>query len=90
MTTFSPVALVDQLFNTRARSLFARAVLDAEALRTHSHTLRQPLTKELPASCSRDAMQIFKNITGYMGDRRSSKNMESHATKLMRVVCVHC
>ena len=52
---------------------------------THQTTLiKKPLTN-LPASLNDIAVQLFKNLVSYMGDRRSSKKEDSHLKKHMRL-----
>lgn len=45
--------------------------------------MHQPLTKELNVKEQATALQIFKNVTGFMGDRKSSKNQVGHAKKIL-------
>ena len=52
---------------------------------THQTTLiKKPLTN-LPASLNDIAVQLFKNLVSYMGDRRSSKKENNHLKKHMRL-----
>jgi hypothetical protein len=52
---------------------------------SHSTKLNSALQKELNNKDTKPfALQVFKNITGYMGDRKSSKDAYGHITKLLR------
>lgn len=56
-----------------------------EEIMTHQTSLiRKPLTN-LPSSLKEIAIQLFKNLVSYMGDRRSSKNQNQHILKHTRL-----
>jgi hypothetical protein len=40
----------------------------------------------LPSKLSQEAVQTFRNVTGYMGDRPSSKSALDHVLKLMTIM----
>ena len=68
---------------TRYKGFFTR--MTPEEIMTHQTSLiKKPLTI-LPESLNNLAVQIFKNLLSYMGDRRSSKKENLHIMKHIRI-----
>jgi hypothetical protein len=52
------------------------------AIVLHQTLISAPL-RELDPSLSADGVQCFRNITGYMGDRKSTKKPLEHVHKML-------
>lgn len=64
---------------TQYRGFFTQ--MSPEEIMTHQKKLiKKPLTN-LPSSLNEMAVQLFKNLVSYMGDRRSSKKQNLHILK---------
>ena len=68
---------------THYRRIFTQ--MTPEEIMTHQTSLiKKPLTN-LPSSLKENAIQLFKNLVSYMGDRRSSKKQIQHILKHTRI-----
>ena len=63
---------------------FFKAMTPDEILQWQDRALTKPLLK-LPSSLEEIAIQLFKNLRSYMGDRKSSKSPQLHAVKHTRL-----
>ena len=61
-----------------------KAMTPDEILQWQNSLITKPLLK-LPSSLEEIAIQLFKNLMSYMGDRRSSKSPQLHAVKHTRL-----
>jgi hypothetical protein len=53
---------------------------------TWKHDLIKTSLLKLPSAVEKDALQMFRNVTGFMGDRPSSKGEYDHACKILHTV----
>ncbi len=74
-------AYLEENVNTKI-GLFKTSSID-EIMR-HHYSLEQPILK-LPKSLTELALQLFKNLSSYMGDRKSSKAAIKHVFKYIRL-----
>lgn len=73
----------EEHLKTRYRGFFTR--MSPGEIMTHQKSLiKKPLTN-LPSSLDNMAVQLFKNLVSYMGDRRSSKKQNLHIIKHTRL-----
>ena len=71
--------------NKRYRHLEIIGQMTAEEIMSYQdHLISKPLIR-LPSSLEEIALQLFKNLVSYMGDRKSSKNPQLHAVKHCRL-----
>jgi hypothetical protein len=68
----------------RYQGFFFKAMTPDEILQWQDRALTKPLLK-LPSSLEEIAIQLFKNLRSYMGDRKSSKSPQLHAVKHTRL-----
>jgi hypothetical protein len=69
--------------NKRYKGFF-NAMNPDEIMQWQGSLLSKPLTR-LPSSLEEIALQLFKNLMSYMGDRSSSKNPQLHIIKHTRI-----
>ena len=65
---------------TQYRGLFFHQMTPQEIMTFQRSLIKKPLTN-LPSSLNEMAVQLFKNLVSYMGDRRSSKKQNQHILK---------
>ena len=68
---------------TRYRGFFTQ-MTPQEIMMHQTSLLKKPLTN-LPSSLNEMAIQLFKNLASYMGDRRSSKKANQHILKHTKI-----
>lgn len=72
----------DKFFNFDRKGIFkSRTTVDK--LLTWKPDLIKTSLRNLPSDMAQEAVQLFRNVTGYMGDRSSSKTALEHATKIL-------
>ena len=69
--------------DTRYRGFLKKMTPD-EIMTWQNSLISKPLIR-LPSSLEEIAVQLFKNLMSYMGDRKSSKNPQLHAVKHTRL-----
>ena len=69
--------------NTRYQGFF-KAMTPDEIIQWQRRLITKPLLK-IPSSLEEIAIQLFKNLMSYMGDRKSSKSPKLHAIKHTRL-----
>lgn len=83
VATYNLVDYEQEHLKTRYRGFFTR--MTPGEIMTHQKSLiKKPLTN-LPSSLNDMAVQLFKNLVSYMGDRRSSKKQNLHILKHIRL-----
>ena len=66
------------------KKLFFDPMSPDEIMQWQGKLITKPLLR-LPSSLEDIAVQLFKNLVSYMGDRKSSKNPQLHAVKHTRL-----
>lgn len=70
--------------NLKRKGIF-KSKTDVDKLLSHKKTLISKPLMSLQSALHQDAVQMFKNVVSYMGDRDSNKEGENHAKKLIKV-----
>eukprot|EP01029_Cantina_marsupialis_P015082 TRINITY_DN3303_c0_g1_i1.p1 TRINITY_DN3303_c0_g1~~TRINITY_DN3303_c0_g1_i1.p1 ORF type:complete len:930 (-),score=396.95 TRINITY_DN3303_c0_g1_i1:530-3319(-) len=94
LKTFKPTSkdvtmeqFAEENFNLKRKGFFGRKTQVEKVLGWKKDIIRTSLLT-LPKELIAVAVQCFRNITGYMGDRNTSKEGEGHAYKLLKN-CLH-
>jgi hypothetical protein len=72
--------------NLRRKGMFASLTTVNKILSHKKKMIKRPLRVMPEKSMDEPALQIFKNITGFMGDRSSKKEGGGHAEKMMKTL----
>lgn len=70
-------------FNLQRKGLFGKQTTVNKILNWKEELIKKPLHKMPDRALETECVQAFKNIVSYMGQRNSSKDDISHATKLL-------
>eukprot|EP01029_Cantina_marsupialis_P011270 TRINITY_DN251_c0_g1_i2.p1 TRINITY_DN251_c0_g1~~TRINITY_DN251_c0_g1_i2.p1 ORF type:complete len:848 (-),score=351.01 TRINITY_DN251_c0_g1_i2:687-2867(-) len=76
-----------EYFNLNRKGFFGKKTKVSKMLAWKLDVIRKPMCS-LPKDMSATAVQCFRNITGFMGDRNTSKEGGGHAYKLLKN-CLH-
>lgn len=75
-------------FNLNRKGLFGRKTTVAKILSWKADVIKTSLLKMPTKELEVQAIQCFRNVTGFMGDRSSKKEQTGHAEKLLKT-CLH-
>jgi hypothetical protein len=82
----SMLTYAQKYFALEQAGLLRRVKIAPEKVLTWQRDLiKAPLRMLPPGESQQKATQVFRNITGYMGDRKSSKTKQQHAEKMLRL-----
>jgi hypothetical protein len=84
LAKFSMESYAERFFAVASKGIFGKKTIE-EMIAHRSKPLSKPLHRDLPKELEEDAVQTFRNITSYMGERKSSKGPEGHIDKLCRM-----
>lgn len=73
----------DKYFMYERKGLFKSKSSALKMLQWKNELIKMPLIKLSSPDLHKTAIQLFRNITGFMGDRKSSKPKEDHAQKIL-------
>lgn len=73
----------NDFFIYQRKGLFKSKSTAAKMMKWKNELIKTPLRKLSAPDLHKMALQIFRNITGFMGDRKSSKRPEEHASKIL-------
>ena len=69
-------------FNLNRKGMFGRQTTVEKILNWKDELIKKPLHQMPDRALEAEAVQAFKNIVSYMGERKSSKDDIGHATKV--------
>jgi hypothetical protein len=75
----------DKFFNFDRKGIF-KSRTTVEKILTWKAELIKTSLRNLPSDMSQEAVQLFRNVMGYMGDRTSSKTPTEHALKILNAM----
>jgi hypothetical protein len=79
----------DEFFLYERKGLFKSKSTALKMLQWKNELIKMPLRKLSSSEMHKAALQLFRNVTGFMGDRKSSKGKEDHGEKILNFAVEH-